>query len=120
MSLCLKKGSVPTLCSADELAWLIKTMEEDLPFESKGRVLPLRIEQKQRKKGWTCLIRCRLRSLGSQRHVDSHLPCPDGGTVVGTRITDDRLPSKSEFATAATLGVAGKSCWNQSSPALIL
>ena len=120
MSLCLKKGSVPTLCSADELAWLIKTMEEYLPFESKGRVLPLRIEQKQRKKGWTCLIRCRLRSLGSQRHVDSHLPCPDGGTVVGTRITDDRLPSKSEFATAATLGVAGKSCWNQSSPALIL
>ena len=56
MPMCLKKGSVPTLCSADELAWLIKTMEEDLPFESKGRVCGAAdLKQKRRGRGedWT-------------------------------------------------------------------
>ena len=52
MPMCLKKGSVPTLCSADELAWLIKTMEEDLPFESKGRVCGAAdLKQKRRGRG---------------------------------------------------------------------
>jgi hypothetical protein len=37
-ALALKAGSVGTLCTREELTGLIKLMEEDLPFESKGRV----------------------------------------------------------------------------------
>ena len=38
MPLALKAGSVGTLCTREELTGLIRLMEADLPFESKGRV----------------------------------------------------------------------------------
>ena len=64
MPLALKAGSVGTLCTRAELTGLIALMEEDLPFESRGRVR----------------LRCRQNPFwGRGQHTPAHKRTPCAG-----------------------------------------